>query len=332
MVASPAPPGRAPGPGAQLISTRRAEEDAATLRAGLTAHLAVAGAVVAGADGFIGGALVRTLRGASVPVHGMTRGTPLPAWDRWPARTVFWLASSVSPATAEQRPDLVAADKAAFAELLSRLRFASQPAVVVLASSGGTVYDRAAEPPYPESAPVRPAGAYGRMKVELERALLGAEWVHPVILRISNVYGPAQPVTPGFGVVAQWIQAALEERPLRMLGDVKRDYLYIDDLVAAMLRLHTMAGAAERDRRPLSFPPVLNIGTGRPVSLSLLAEVLQRTTGRTLPVQRLEPRSFDQPDVWLNVGLAQRELAWRARTALEWGIRKVWLAAQRREP
>jgi UDP-glucose 4-epimerase len=287
--------------------------------------------VVAGADGFIGGALVRALRAASVPVYGMTRGTPLAIEHSRAARIVFWLASSVNPAMAEQRPDLVAADKAALASLLSRLRFASQPAVVVQASSGGTVYDRAAEPPYPESAPVRPTGAYGRMKLELEKALLDADSVHPVILRISNVYGPGQPVTPGFGVVAHWLQAALEQRPLRMLGDANRDYLYIGDLVAAMVRLHAMVDQADRERRPLGLPAVLNIGTGKPVSLSLLAEVLERTTGRTPPVQRLGPRSFDQPDVWLNVSLAERELAWRAHTTLEWGIRKAWLAAQRRQ-
>ncbi|MEU7742771.1 NAD-dependent epimerase/dehydratase family protein [Nonomuraea sp. NPDC049158] len=311
---------------AQLAGRRRAEAYAATLGASLAARMTAPRAAVAGAEGFVGAALTRALSRAGVPVSSLTRRVP-PASIEPPA-TMFWLVSSVNPGIAERRPDLVAADRAAFARMLDHQRSAPRPPVVVLTSSGGSLYDPAAAPPHAENAPLRPISVYGRIKRALEEDLLAADWVIPVILRISNVYGPGQRIVPGFGVVAHGIRAALDGRPLRLYGDPRRDYLFIDDLVTAMTRIHEEVAMAHRTGRRPDLPAVLNIATGRPTSLSRLVEVLRRTTGRPLPAERCEARPFDQPDVWLDAGLAGRALGWRPRTPLEWGVRKTWLAAR----
>ena len=159
-------------------------------------------AAVVGARGFIGSSLVRRLRSSGVAVTEFTRDVPFVdpagrvAEGGQTARTVFWLVGSTNPAVAEQRPDLVAADEAALVAMLAAVgRSASSPRIVLL-SSGGTVYDPATEPPYAEHSPLRPASAYGRAKVRLEEAVQAATTCSTIV-RVSNAYGPGQPVGAG---------------------------------------------------------------------------------------------------------------------------------------
>src|SRR5262249_27099977 len=134
-------------------------------------------AAVIGAGGFLGSALVPVLQSAGVPVTAFTRKTPFltdsgaPDDGLLPARTVFWLASSINPAIGEAEPGRVHEDRETFVALLRALERLADPPRVVLVSSGGTVYDPAEPPPYREGSPTRPHGAYGRAKLELERRL-----------------------------------------------------------------------------------------------------------------------------------------------------------------
>ena len=131
---------------------------------------------------------------------------------------------------------------------------------MVLVSSGGTVYDPAVPPPYPESAPTRPRTAYGRAKLALEGQRSPAaglpDWV---TLWVANVYGPGQPAVSGQGVDGYWLRAAAEGEPLTVYGnpDSTRDYVYVGDVAEAMLATHRAAVP----------PPVVNVGSGEPTSL-----------------------------------------------------------------
>lgn len=284
---------------------------------------------VIGAAGFIGRRLVAGLRSARVPTACFTRHIP---W-RWAgrvdaclpdARTVFYLASSVTPALAERRPDLVTADRMAFVALLDELRRLGRRPTVVFAASGGTAYDPAVAPPYAESSPVGPTTEYGRAKLGLEQDLLArADAVHPVVLRLANVYGPGQRSDKGLGVVPHWLEAGADGRPLKVLGDpdTSRDYVYVDDTVQAMIRVHQMAGARAGD-----LPRVINIGSGVPISLTRLLGIVTDTVGASLSVEHHARRSFDRRAAWLDVRLARQTLDWCARTPLTTGLSRTWRA------
>ena len=60
------------------------------------------------------------------------------------------------------------------------------------------------------------------------------------VARITNPYGPGQPrARTAYGVVNRLIHLALAGEPLPIYGDgrQRRDYIYIDDVVEALLRL-----------------------------------------------------------------------------------------------
>ena len=230
------------------------------------------------------------------------------------ASTVFLLASTINPAVAESDPGRVAADHAVFRDVLDRLPAGPR---VVLVSSGGTVYDPAATPPYAESAPVRPTGAYGAAKLALEQSLTAAHGRAAVVVRVANAYGPGQPAAGGQGVVAHWLRSAADGGPVTIFGDPQttRDYVYVADIADALLRVHLAVDP----------PPVVNVGSGRPTTLAQLADVVLDVVGRDrTELRHLPARSFDLSRTWLDVTLAEQSLGWVAATELHEGVTAAW--------
>lgn len=282
---------------------------------------------VIGAGGFIGARLALSLSAADVPFHAFTREVPFHDGDRLSSRlldsdVIFYLAGRITPAVAERDPGRVAADLADLRSLLNGLRRARRSPVVVLASSGGTVYDPAATPPYRESTPTRPASAYGAAKLDQERALLaGSGWLRPVVLRLANVYGPGQKTTAGYGVIGHWLEAVRRGEPVRVFGDpaCRRDYVHVADVCAAMLAVR---------RRYAEFghhgqPAILNIGSGVSTSLAELLRDFQSAIGHELDVRWERARTFDHRDVWLDVREAARCIGWQPGTTLADGLASV---------
>lgn len=287
---------------------------------------------IVGAGGFIGSALLRRLRASAVEVDTFTRTDPvvspagtLPAGaESW--RTVYWLASSVNPAVAELRPDLVDADQAQFEGFLAAVRASGLVSRIVLLSSGGTVYDSATDPPYTEDSPVRPVTEYGRSKLRLEAALHALDIADgsTVVLRVSNAYGPGQPARRGQGVVAYWLEAAANREPLVLLGHegTVRDFVYIDDIVDALVAV---------DKHGAELPPVVNVGSGRPTTLAELAGTVLEVVGDPQLEFRAEPpRGFDLSRTWLDVSAARDVLGWRPTTELRGGVAEAWADVSRR--
>lgn len=280
---------------------------------------------VVGSGGFIGAALTARLTADGVPVRLFTRRLPFlsPSGrlcaDAATSQTLVWLASSVNPAIAQQRPDLVEADHAAFDELLRGAGSTTDPPRIVLVSSGGTVYDASAAPPYREDGPTKAANAYGESKLRMERAL-EVSGLDRAVLRVSNAYGPGQPARRGLGVIAHWLHAVANgERPV-ILGapETARDYVYIDDIVSALVAVHEHPGA---------LPEVLNIGSGVATSLDDLAEIVLKVVGDpALSFEVRPPRSFDVAQTWLDVSLAHQTLGWQPHVSIADGIGATWSA------
>ncbi|MGH9232307.1 MAG: NAD-dependent epimerase/dehydratase family protein [Acidimicrobiales bacterium] len=285
-------------------------------------------ATVVGASGFIGNSLVGRFATLGVPIESFTRERPFPPVpdelgpDATLPRTVFWLATNVNPAVAEERPDLVDLDQCTFEAALRAIEGSDRPPRVVLLSSGGTVYDTTFPPPYDETSPVSATTAYARSKLALERALYSSSLPpeRRVVVRVANAYGPGQQARRGQGVVAHWLQAAADGRPLVLIGDKEsvRDYVYIDDIVDALVAIHRVDGA---------LPPVLNVGSGHGTSLAELADTVLEVVGdRALTIDARPARGFDVSRTWLDSRLAERALGWRPRTSLREGVAATWRA------
>jgi UDP-glucose 4-epimerase len=241
------------------------------------------------------------------------------------AQVVYYLASSINPTLGELYPDRAVADHLHFSKLLDRLSRLPSPPVVVLTSSGGTVYDEQAAPPYGETDPVAPNGRYGAAKLRLEEELQRwSDRVPGVVLRLANAYGPGQSTGKGQGVLAYWLRAVRDGKPLQIIGtpDCVRDYVYVDDVVDLMRRI------AEPEHlgriRESAEPVVLNVGSGVPTTLLQLSRVVAAVVGHQPRLERLPGRALDRRHVWLRVDRAREVLDWRPSTPLFTGVARMW--------
>lgn len=270
-------------------------------------------AVVVGGRGFIGSHLVTALQRADCArtSHASSSTT---------VKTVFFVAGRVTPSSASQHLEQVAAELDAFRRLLATVACEAKPPRLVLASSGGTIYSPSGQPPYREDDQVGPNNAYGAMKLEMERILLAHPGVEPVAVRLANIYGPGQRPRRGLGVIAHWIHAVAQAQPLVLHGhpDSTRDYLYIDDAVNLLLRIHNAP----------STPRIINAGSGSPTSLDRLARLVLQTAGRpNLPITYSASRPVDRMHVWLDIKRARTALGWVPRTSLHDGLTRTWAHA-----
>ena len=135
-----------------------------------------------------------------------------------------------------------------------------------------------------------------------------------VSLRFANVYGPRQLSKLEGGVVAIFMERLAAGERCRIFGDGRqtRDFVYVGDVVAAML------AALGRDGG------VYNVGTGRETSVNELYDLCRRIAGSDAEPEYAPPRQGELSRSFLDPGLAERELGWRPQRDLEDGLRATW--------
>ena len=114
--------------------------------------------------------------------------------------------------------------------------------VPVVYASSAAVYGQQAALPLDETARPAPLSAYGADKLGCEQHAKVAGHVHglPTMgLRFFNVFGPRQdPSSPYSGVISIFCDRLRQGLPVRLYGDggQTRDFIYVGDVVAALLQ------------------------------------------------------------------------------------------------
>ena len=188
---------------------------------------------------------------------------------------------------------------------------------LVLVSSGGTVYGVPNEVPIPEDHATNPICSYGITKLALEKYLALYEQLHGLkglVLRVANPYGERQRLDSAQGVVPAFLSRALRNEPLEIWGDGStiRDFLYISDVVQALLAVASYEGL-ER---------VFNVGSGQGTSLNELVRLLEEELGYSLAVRYKPPRGFDVPTNVLSIDATHRHLGWRPSVSVPEGLHR----------
>lgn len=281
----------------------------------------MARALVLGGRGFIGSHLASAL-GAGAQVFDKPQDFLEPAQLEAAlakVEIVYHLISSTVPKSSNDDPVADLASNVVGTLRLLELCRRRQVRKVVFVSSGGTVYGVPRTTPIAEGHPTEPICAYGIHKLAIEK-YLHLNWVlHGLdycVLRVANAYGEGQRTDTAQGAVAAFLERALQGKPVQIWGDgsVVRDYVYVGDIVEALLK----AAAHRGERR------VFNIGSGVGVSLNQLVRDIGAVAGRTLEVQYAPGRGFDVPANVLDASAARAELGWRASTPLSEGLRRTY--------
>lgn len=167
--------------------------------------------------------------------------------------------------------------------------------------------------PVHESDPILPNNPYALSKHMAETVcrFYSDHYALPVtIVRPFNIFGPGQ--KPHFLIPEILAQVMKGDRITVKDLSPKRDYLYVDDLVEALLL--TME---KRDG-----PMVYNIGYGNSMSVSEIIASIQSVAGTALPViSEHAPRPNEIPDVFADITAAKEHLGWHPRFKFQDGIK-----------
>jgi nucleoside-diphosphate-sugar epimerase len=295
--------------------------------------------LVTGAGGFIGACAVRALLARGHAVHAVLR----PGSDGWRLRGLAGPievhradladAGAVSALVAAARPRavvhlaahgayerqtdfpaMVAAGVLGTHYLLEASEAAGVRAFVSAGSSSEYGYK---SEPMRETDRVEPNSHYAVAKAAQSHlvALAGRRCGMGVAgFRLFSVFGPWEDPSRLIPTVIRRARAGL---PLEMVApQVARDFVYVDDVLDALLDLPRVAGLRGE---------VVNLGTGAETTLAGLVAAVLELTGSRSEVRwgAMAPRRWDT-DRWVaDPSRARRLLGWRPRHDLRQGLGKM---------
>ncbi len=187
-------------------------------------------------------------------------------------------------------------------------------------ASSSSVYGANKSLPFrTEDATDSPVSLYGATKKACE--VMSYSYAHlyaiPTTgLRFFTVYGPwGRPDMSAF----LFTRAILRDEPIRMFnnGDMRRDFTYIDDIVAGTI--------AVADGPPVAETPpcrIYNIGNNRSEKLPDFIAEIERATGKKAIIQKEPMQPGDVKETYADIDPIQRDFGFAPKTSIAEGIPK----------
>jgi UDP-glucose 4-epimerase len=187
---------------------------------------------------------------------------------------------------------------------------------VVFTSTGGALYGDEAPMPTGEDRIPAPLSPYGASKWAAEAYVKTwslSSGIPHAVCRLGNVYGPRQSPHGEAGVVAIFAHHLHSGRAPKLFGHGKptRDYVYVGDVVSALLAASGRSGT-------------YNIATGVETDVMTVWSELQKISGAQIEPQLADLRPGELTHSCLDTRLAERELGWRAEVPIADGLRLTY--------
>ncbi|MCP4139794.1 MAG: NAD-dependent epimerase/dehydratase family protein [Chloroflexi bacterium] len=294
--------------------------------------------LITGAAGFLGSALANHLSRQGHQVRGIddlstgdkdslspdvhfTRGDVNDRPKLWTllqdVDVVYHLAARVSvPESVLYPREYTAVNVAGTVSLMEAMRDVGIRRVVM--ASSGAVYGDLGEQPIREDSPPNPRSPYAVSKLSAEHYIrtIGALWgMETVSLRIFNAYGPGQRIPVSHPpVVPHFIKQTLRNGTLVVHNDGKqtRDYVYVDDVVKALIAATTA---------PNLDGAVINIGSGTESSVRDLVNTVTESVPGNAEVIYNPRVSGGVSRMCADLTLAKKKLGYKPSVSLEEGLR-----------
>ncbi len=186
----------------------------------------------------------------------------------------------------------------------------------IFVSTGGAIYGEAEEIPTTESAPTYPLSPYGIHKLTTEKYCMFYQEVYGLdytILRFANIYGPRQYKGGEAGVVSIFIEHAVTGKPCFINGDgmQTRDYVYVDDVVAALSKAKEVAYQGE-----------INIGCAKEITVLDIVSAIKEA-GIDFAPEHAPAKPGEQRRSCLSYELAKKILGWEPKVDITEGVRRT---------
>ena len=182
--------------------------------------------------------------------------------------------------------------------------------------SSSSVYGANEKVPFSEDDPIfNPISPYAATKAAGELICHSYSHLYDlriVCLRFFTVYGARQRPDLAIHKFAKLISSG-EAIPVFGDGTTRRDYTYIDDIIAGV------RAAIDYDQ---SDYEVINLGESRTVELRELISLLESALGQTAKIDRQPLQPGDVPQTFADIARARRLLNYNPRTQIEEGIRR----------
>ena len=202
--------------------------------------------------------------------------------------------------------------------VLEAVRHAPNKPRLVIASSS-SVYGANTKTPFSEGDPVNdPVSLYAATKRSdelLSESYARLYGLKQIGLRFFTVYGPW-----GRPDMAYWsfTENIIAGKPIRIFnnGDLKRDFTWIDDIVAGVVA--TALKPMNKDREVPHR--IYNIGNNNPVALMRFIEIIEQAVGREAVKEFAPMQKGDVFETCANIDAIARDYGFAPSTALETGI------------
>jgi nucleoside-diphosphate-sugar epimerase len=308
----------------------------------------VSSALITGATGFVGSALVRRLLADQVEVTAVVRdASRIQGIDRqnvtevrhWEpdalrralagksAEVVFHLASYGVHADQRDPERLAAGNLGVLTNVLHATAQLKPRQFVFAGSCAEYGFPATQNTPISETQPLAPTTPYGAAKAlaEKEGAKLAAELgISFATLRLFNVFGPGEAPQRLLPFIIDHLQ---HDEPAELTGGEQvRDFIYIDDAVEALI----MAALSDN----LQAGEAYNVCSGRGTSVREVGEIAAEQMGKPRSLLQWGKRPYrrDEP-MWL-VGDNRRfteVTGWQPRTTIPQGVARMIAEVRTRE-
>jgi UDP-glucose 4-epimerase len=191
---------------------------------------------------------------------------------------------------------------------------------VVLASSAA-IYGDQPNQPVNENALPAPAAPYAVTKMAAEQYLFtmgNLVGFQAVSLRIFNAYGPGQPLPPTHGPVIPYLMQQTAQNGSAIVfgdGEQTRDFVYIDDVVQALVAAGVASGV---DRQ------IINIGSGQETSINQAAEAIGEVLNKQPRLLHNREKSGGTARLVADIARAQALLDYKPRIKLKTGLEMLY--------
>jgi UDP-glucose 4-epimerase len=182
--------------------------------------------------------------------------------------------------------------------------------------SSCAVYGNPKYLPIDEIHPVSPMSPYAESKVKGEEYCTEFKekyGLKTLTLRLFNVYGRRQSTNQYSGVITEFIEHIRNGKPPEIYGDGEqtRDFIHVSDVVQALLLSMSSKNAVGE---------IFNIGSGKPITINKLCQILVKKLHAEMePVYR-EPRSGDIKHSCAKIDKARKLLEYDPKIRLEKGL------------